>query len=406
MKSEIKNVLVVGFDTVAIAASAKRAGYTVYAVDYFGDIDLQRFCSEYIAIVEQGKGKSCGKIAVNYEPEAFLEMAKRLIGKHRIDGLLLSSGLDDVFQVLFELNDLVSIIGNSPEVFQNVREKRRFFDELESLKVPHPKTLVVKDILEAKAAAEEIGYPVVIKPSSGFGGAGIRLANSPKEIEKAFTDVAIAYGNILVQKFIRGNHASMSILATDKDVEVLSINEQLLSLPSVFQREPFGYCGNIVPLRVTPETFEKCKKVAEKIALHFHLKGSNGIDIIISEGGTPYVIEVNPRFQGTLECVEKVLGVNIVDLHVNACLHGMLPQMKSAPSTFCTRLILYAPKRVIVPNLMAFRGTRNVPHQGSIVEEGEPLCSVLTIGRKRELSLKKAEKLAKTIYDNLIPARA
>jgi Predicted ATP-dependent carboligase related to biotin carboxylase len=61
MKSKIENILVVGFDTVAVAASAKRAGYTVYAANYFGDTDLQRFCSKYMAMIEQAKGKSCGR---------------------------------------------------------------------------------------------------------------------------------------------------------------------------------------------------------------------------------------------------------------------------------------------------------------------------------------------------------
>jgi predicted ATP-grasp superfamily ATP-dependent carboligase len=79
----------------------------------------------------------------------------------------------------------------------------------------------------------------------------------------------------------------------------------LLGLPFVFQQEPFGYCGNIVPLHIAHSTLKKCKAIAEKIALHFGLKGSNGIDIIISNDGTPYVIEVNPRFQGSSECIEK-----------------------------------------------------------------------------------------------------
>jgi predicted ATP-grasp superfamily ATP-dependent carboligase len=404
MKSEIENILVVGFDTVAVAASAKRAGYTVYAANYFGDTDLQRFCSKYTAVIKQAKGKSCGRIASNYKPEAFLEMAKSLSRKYRIDGLLLSSGLDDAFHVLQGLSEIVPITGNSPEVIQNVREKRRFFDELKLLEVPHPKTLVVNDVSEAKVAAEEIGYPVVVKPASGFGGASIRLANSAKEIEKVFSDVAIVDEDFLVQEFIRGVHASMSILATSKNVEVLSINEQLLGLPLVFQCEQFGYCGNIVPLQVKSATLEKCKDIAEKIALHFCLKGSNGIDMVISKSGTPYVIEVNPRFQGTLECVERVLGINIVEWHVKACMYDMLPQVKSAPSAFCTRLILYAPKRVLVPNLTVFHEARDIPHEGSIVEEGEPLCSILTIGRKRGLSFKKAEKIANNIYSGLVPA--
>lgn len=399
----MKNLLVVGVDTVAVASSAKRAGYTVYVADYFGDIDLQRVCSECMAVIKQEKGKSCGRITSNFKPEIFLEIAKILSKKHRIDGVLLSSGLDDHFHILYELNELIPILGNSPSVIQNVGEKPKFFDELERLKAPHPETVILKDVLEAKAAAAKIGYPVVLKPTKGFGGANIKLAQNSSELEKVFFEVSASSENVLIQKFINGVHASISFLVADEKVKVLSINEQLLELPSVFQQEPFGYCGNIVPLHVAHSTFEKCKVIAEKIALHFGLKGSNGIDITI-KSGTPYVIEVNPRFQGTLECVEKVLGINMVESHVNACLYGVLPQVKSSASNFCTRLILYAPKRVLVPNLKVFQEARDIPIPESIIEEGEPLCSISAMGRSRGSSFQKAEKLAKSVYNMLCPA--
>ncbi|MEM2972127.1 MAG: ATP-grasp domain-containing protein [Candidatus Bathyarchaeia archaeon] len=400
----MKNLLVVGVDNVAVASSAKRAGYSVYAADYFGDVDLQRICSECFAMVKQEKGKSCGRIASNFKPETFLEMAKVLIKKHGIDGVLLSSGLDDHFGFLHELNDLTPIVGNSPSIIQKVREKPEFFGELKRLKVPHPETVVVGDVLEAKAATSKIGYPVVVKPIKGFGGANLRLAQNSSEIERAFSEVSAVSENVLVQKFIDGVHASISVLGVNGNVEVLSINEQLLGLSSVFQHEPFGYCGNIVSLRVAPTIFEKCKVVAEKIALHFGLKGSNGIDIVISKNGTPYVVEVNPRFQGTLECVEKVLGINMVEAHINACLHGVSPHVMDVASVFCTRLILYAPKRVSVPNLTVFQEARDIPVPESIIEEGEPLCSIVAIGKTRDSSIQKAEGVAKSVYDRLCPA--
>jgi hypothetical protein len=404
MKTEIKNVLVVGVDTVAVASSAKRAGYAVYAADYFSDVDLQMVCSECMAMIAQGKGKSCGRITSNFKPEALLEMAKNLSKKHRMDAVLLSSGLDDHFHILYELNDLIPILGNSPSVIQNVREKPKFFDALKRLKVPHPETVIVKDVLEAKAAAAKIGYPVIVKPIKGFGGTSVKLARNPIEVERAFSEVSALGENVLVQTFINGVHASMSILVADENVEILSINEQLLGLASVFQHEPFGYCGNIVPLHVANSTFEKCKVIAEKIALYFGLKGSNGVDIVISKSGTPYVIEVNPRFQGTLECVEKVFGINMVKSHIHACLYGVLPEIRDKPSNFCTRLILYAPKRVLVPNLTVFQEVRDIPFPESIIEKGEPLCSILTVGKTRDLSFRKAEKLTRIICSRLRPA--
>lgn len=400
-KTEIQNLLVVGIDTVSIAKSAKKAGYEIYAVDYFGDVDLRRVCSECISIIEQRCGKSCGKMKSKFKPKAFLKMTKSLLQKCEMDAILLSSGLDDHFGVLYELDDLSPILGNSPKVIEKVREKPGFFKELKRLGIAYPETMIVNDIEKAKAAAVKIGYPVVVKPIRGFGGVGIRIARSSQELGRVFFEVSLVSKNVLVQKFIDGIHASASFLVADKSVKVLTINEQLLGLRFLFQQEPLGYCGNIVPLYFASSIFEKCNHIAEKIALHFGLDGSNGIDLVISKEGIPYVVEVNPRFQGTLECIEKVLEINLVKSHINACLHGSLPTIREKTSSYCTRLILYAPKRIRAPNLTVFREVRDVPLPGTIIEEGEPLCSIITEGMNRDFSFQKAKKLAESIYDML-----
>jgi len=116
--------------------------------------------------------------------------------------------------------------------------------------------------------------------------------------------------------------------------------------------------------------------------------------------GTPYVVEVNPRFQGTLGCIEKAFEINLVDAHIKACLYGEMPTIKKR-SKFCTRLILYAPKRVIVPDLTVLQEVWDIPLPNSIIEEGEPLCSVLTEGKSRNTSLRKAEEITKLIYARL-----
>jgi predicted ATP-grasp superfamily ATP-dependent carboligase len=395
---------VVGIDTVSIANSAREAGYRIYATDYFGDMDLRRVCSGCEAIIEQKRGKSCGKMEKKFKPEAFLKMVKSLLQKYEIDAILLSSGLDDFFDVLHNLEDLVPILGNSPEVIERVRKKPGFFKELKRLGIAHPETVIVKSVDEAKAVAVEIGYPIIVKPVRGFGGVGVRTAQNPKEIERAFFEASLVTKDLLVQKFINGIHASVSFLATDKAVKVLTLNEQLLGLRFLFQQEPFGYCGNIVPVYFANSTLESCKPITEKIASHFGLKGSNGIDLVIPEKGRPHVVEVNPRFQGTLECVERVLRINLVKSHIDACLHSSLPTIKDKTSTFCTRLILYAPKRIVVPDLTVFREVRDVPVPGTIIEKGEPLCSIIASENSRLSSLRKAKRMAKKIYRILHPS--
>jgi predicted ATP-grasp superfamily ATP-dependent carboligase len=390
--------LVVGVDTVSIAKSARSAGFDVCAADYFGDLDLRSACSDYKSIINQKQGKSSGRMGYRFRTAAFLRMAQAVYKQRRIDAIVLASGLDDDFRVLNELSRIAPILGNSPRVIREVRERQKFFSELVRLGIDCPETAVVESIDEAEAAATRIGFPVVVKVIEGFAGMNIGFARSSEEIERVLLKARDLSKGVLIQELVDGIHASISFLCTENDVEALTVSEQLLGSDFLFSHRPFGYCGNLVPLDASDLVLKKCEGLAKKIGLHFGLKGSNGIDVVISRDDKPYVIEVNPRFQGTLECVERVLGINLVEAHVDACLQGSLPNVKEKTGLYCTRLILYAPERVRSPDLTGLPDVRDVPLPKSIIEKGEPLCSVLADGDSRDASFGKAKTLAESVY--------
>jgi len=388
---------VIGIDVISLASSARKAGYQVYAVDYFGDQDLKHLCRKTRSIIKQRAGETCGQINTNFRPEALIQLTKDLLKDNEIDAALLSSGLEDSSEVLFELNDLVPVLGNPPDVIQKVRNKTEFFQELERLGIPHPETATAENFEEAKEKSKEIGFPVVVKPSKGFGGAGVREAQNTQELKQAFRDAALFDNKVLIQERVSGTPASASLMSSVDKVVVLTLNEQLLGMREVGQREPFGYCGNVVPLSAAKAVMDQCRRIVEKITLHFGLVGSNGVDLVISNEGRPYVMEVNPRFQGTLECVERVVRTNIVKAHVKACAQGKLPTIVGEPLVFCVRLILFAPQRSIVPDLSTFKRVRDIPLPGVIIEEGEPVCSIAVEGTNRDSLLRKAKKLTRSI---------
>jgi len=406
MQKSIDSLVVLGVDTACVAKSAVELGYKTYVVDHFGDIDVRRFCSRYKATVEQKKGVSCGRIAERFRPDILLRNMRSLVRENKIDAVLLSSGLDDSFNILQQIDELVPILGNSPEVVRGVRDRLKFFKGLRSLSVSFPRTAIVSNPDKLEDAAEKIGYPVVIKPLKGFGGLGVEPAWDQEALEPVSSKAAAAGEKVLVQELIHGVHASISIIVANGHVKVLTVNEQLLGLGSVFQLEPFGYCGNVVPASSSDPIFERCKLLADKIAKCFNLVGSNGIDLVISNEGMPYVIEVNPRFQGSLECVERVLGMNLVHSHIAACLDGTLPDVQPARTRYCTRLILYAPERIVVPDLTRLEWVRDIPFPGSIVEKGEPICSVLADGEDRENSFKEAQRKVDLIFRGLPSAES
>ncbi|MFH0897803.1 MAG: ATP-grasp domain-containing protein [Candidatus Bathyarchaeota archaeon] len=393
---DIRSLLVVGLDVVALASSARNSGYNVFSVDYFGDSDLINSSLFSLSLIAQRGNTSCGRLSHDFHPEDLLVLAEKLLKRHEVDGILLSSGLEDQPQILYALNELAPIIGNSPKTINRVRNRESFFTELDLIGISHPITELAENVEEAKAKACDIGYPVVVKPTKGSGGYGIRKVSNLKELEIVF-NTHPSNEKFLVQEYINGRAASASVISTTLDVHTLTINEQLLGKRGLGQKEPFGYSGNVVPLKAPKLMIKRYNETVEKVVNHFHLVGSNGIDFVITNEGQPKVVEVNPRFQGSLECIEGVLGINLVKAHVEASTLGVLPTVGEAKD-FYVRLIIHALKRSKIPDLNIFKGVRDVPLKGVIVEEGEPLCSIIAKGKDRNMAFQKAGRLVNLIY--------
>ncbi|MEM3041024.1 MAG: ATP-grasp domain-containing protein, partial [Nitrososphaerota archaeon] len=173
--------------------------------------------------------------------------------------------------------------------------------------------------------------------------------------------------------------------------------KQLIGIRQLGAPTCFTYCGNITPLKAPPTTLKLCKLICSEVSNTFGLVGSNGVDFVLDSSGKPWILEVNPRFQATIECVEKMLGINLVEAHIAAC-EGSLITPPSVSQGYFTRVILYAKRRCSVPDLSILYGVRDIPIPGVIVEKGEPVCSVFTTGQTETESIDKAIKCTRKIY--------
>jgi predicted ATP-grasp superfamily ATP-dependent carboligase len=391
-------LLIVGIDNYSLAYSVKKAGYQVFVADYFGDLDVKKISRGIISVINQKPLKSSGFFIEKYNPELFIKFVKCLSKNHEFKGILLTSGLDDSYEVLSKLDDECNIIGNSPETIRRVRDKEFFFKELDRMNIVHPRTAIISSYDALRKFAQEWGYPIILKPKEGFAGAGIRKIKDKQQLEKEYKQmVGSTQDEIIVQEYIKGTATSISFIASYPKSQILSLNEQLLGLRQTYQLEPFGYCGNITPYLANNLILKKCRKIVNKITSSFNLLGSNGIDLVISEENVPHVIEVNPRFQGSLGCIESSYGINITQMHLEACTMKKVPSEQFNFKNFSTRLILYAPKRVIAPDLLSNKFLSDLPYPHSIIEKGEPICSINTTGETKEEALSKAYLIAKSI---------
>ena len=125
----------------------------------------------------------------------------------------------------------------------------------------------------------------------------------------------------------------------------------------------------------------------------FNLIGSNGVDYIYNDNGL-YVIEVNPRIQGTFECAERSLGINMLDAHIRACQGEIVDIPK--PKCYSYKKIIYSPcamkyEKISLDNIY------DIPHNGSITEKSEPLLTIIDDDEDFEKLYEKVESASKKV---------
>ena len=131
---------------------------------------------------------------------------------------------------------------------------------------------------------------------------------------------------MIAQELITGRPASVSVIGNGREARAIAVNEQLIGVPWAGAKG-FRYSGNITPL-APPQC--GIGQMAEEIIAKLGLVGSNGVDFLLTEKG-PVVVEVNSRFQGSLDTVEMAAGNNVFQAHLQSFL-GMLPESASPAS--------------------------------------------------------------------------
>ena len=205
----------------------------------------------------------------------------------------------------------VKILGTSAENV-DAAEDRELFDEiLEECCIPRPKGTTVFTCEEALEAAQELGYPVLIRPSYVLGGAGMQIAISDKDIIE-FMDVITQHKQehpILIDKYLMGKEVEVDAVCDGENILIPGIMEHV---------ERAGiHSGDSISVYPAQSISEKSQRVivdyTRKLAKSLHVIGLINIQFIVYQEEV-YVIEVNPRSSRTVPYISKVTGIPIVDL--------------------------------------------------------------------------------------------
>ncbi len=371
----MENVLVVGVNTRSVACSLKKLGYNIYSADYFGTCDLQDCVSEYKSILKQKAYQSCGYLSENFNTGCLDELAKDFVDS--ADFIVCLAGASP------ENYPKKKIIGNKN--VEDVKNKYKLYKRLKN-DFKLPKTFYVSDMVEACEIIDN--YPdkrFILKPIQGSGGYGI------KNWEKK--DENIDLKEFILQELIEGLNISVSVLSTGSQSHTILTSEQIIGEVNLGQREVYGYCGNIAPLMDD----KGAARMGEAVINYLSLVGSNGVDLILRNDDL-FLIEVNPRLQGTFECAEASLGINMMKAHMEAC-NGVMMNIPK-PKKFAVKMIIHNMQRSIVGDL-SFKGVYDVPKKNVIIEKGEPVVTVINSKRVLEDAVYSAEKQVDDVYSSL-----
>lgn len=345
-----KAFLIASVSGRVLAKAAARAQLPVVAVDAFADQDACNMALKWRRVPLDRHGR--------FDPHQMVVAVNSINLQSNCLGLVYGSGFEAQPDLLRCLADGRPLMGNTPEVLESVADPSRFFDLLTSLDIPHPATRMSRP-------SDTSGW--LSKQAGACGGSHVRWIPSSAE------DDAGRY----FQRHVTGEAWSFLFLANGEEICPVGFNHALVTSEQVSGN--WSYTG-ATRLHAGPDGIaSEVEQAARTLTKTLGLVGLNGLDFIVTHSGW-VLLELNPRPPATLELWDVYPLPPLFNLHLQAC-QGQLPASVPRPSGSMAVAVVYADVQsythtdFIWPSWCA-----DVPWEGSVIEVGEPLCTVRADG--------------------------
>ena len=308
--SDRKKVIVLGSGPIRIGQGVEFDYSTVHAVNTIRS-------AGYEAIIINNNPET---VSTDYTTSDKLyfepltpEDVMNIVELERAEGVIVTLGGQtavNLAEPLFERG--VRIIGTDCAAIERAEDRDMFEHLLEKLGIPQPPGRAVTSIKEGIAAAEEIGYPVLVRPSFVLGGRAMQIVAKEEELAHYLrTAVEIDEDRpVLVDKYIRGKELEVDAVCDGKAVFVPGIME-LVERTGV-------HSGDSISVYPTYSVSEKVKETildyARRLGLGIGIRGLFNIQFIVDGNENVYIIEVNPRSSRTVPFLSKATGYSLADI--------------------------------------------------------------------------------------------
>ncbi len=218
----------------------------------------------------------------------------------------------------------VKIIGTDCDAIERAENRDSFEKILQELNIPQPKGRAVTKIEDGIAAAAEIGYPVLVRPSFVLGGRAMQIVANEEQL-RHYLKTAVEIDEekpVLVDKYIQGKEVEVDAICDGRDVFVPGIME-LVERTGV-------HSGDSISVYPTFSISDKVKgtilQYAKRLGLGIGIIGLYNIQFIVDEKEDVYIIEVNPRSSRTVPFLSKATGYSLADIATEVILGKSLKE--------------------------------------------------------------------------------
>ena len=240
------------------------------------------------------------------------EDVESIVDVEKPDGAVVQFGGQTAIKLTEALMKMgVPILGTAAEDVDAAEDRELFDRILEQCRIPRAAGRTVFTVEEAREAARELEYPVLVRPSYVLGGQGMQICINDHDVEE-FVGIINQKAQdhpILVDKYIVGKEIEVDAVCDGRDIIIPGIMEHI---------ERTGiHSGDSISIypapSISPEIEERLVEYTARLARALHVKGMINIQFIVA-GEEVYVIEVNPRSSRTVPYISKVTGIPIVPL--------------------------------------------------------------------------------------------
>ena len=219
----------------------------------------------------------------------------------------------------------VPILGTNAHDVDRAENRSKFSAELDKLHIQQPRWQAFSNLSEAKNFAQEVGFPVIVRPSYVLSGAAMKVVWSEAELKtyvKEATDVSPDHPVVISKFMLNSLEVDVDGISNGKEVVIGAIVEHIDSA-GVHSGDAM-MC--IPPWRLSNKIIETINEYTKKIALTFNVVGPFNLQFLINDDHV-YVIELNIRASRSMPFVSKLVKTNLISLASKAILNKPLPKI-------------------------------------------------------------------------------